>query len=296
MQIRLDFASHSLEASRAVGEIAFTHDSPAADRIVGEIGPSESEAGELTTFTLVALVENQSGHPGFDRFQVETPARVTAIRSVEVQDADLNRVDGAEFGTATDLGSLPITSGAFSIEEVEETHFTLRVPRIVSDQTRLRIVFDAAAFRYGTRFRGRAFAGADAEIPQLTEGGDASPELDTDGLLVRVSVGSSVLGRIQVEPPVVSPNGDTVNDEAQITYTVLHLLEPSPAEVRVCDLAGRPVRRLDAEKAESGRFAVRWDGRDEGGSVVPPGLYLVVVEVESDRSTERRIGRVAVAY
>ena len=296
VQLRVDFANHSLDASRALGEIAFTHEAPAMDRIVAEIGPSATVAGEVTTFTFVARAVNQTGAVGFDRFRIETPARVAAIRSVEIQDSDLNRIDGADFGPGVDLEQLPIASGDFAIEEVEEGYFTLRIPRISDDQTHLRIVFDAAAYRYGTRFRGSAFAGDEAEIPQLTEGGNASPELDTDGLLVRVSVGSEVLGRLEVEPPVLSPNSDSINDQARITYTVLHLLEPSPAQVSVCDLTGRAVRQLEAEAAGNGRHTVRWDGRDDAGAVVPPGLYLVTVEVKSDTRTERRVSHVAVAY
>ncbi|MBW2258020.1 MAG: hypothetical protein JRI25_25930 [Deltaproteobacteria bacterium] len=296
VQLRVDFANHSLDASRALGEIAFTHEAPAMDRIVAEIGPSATVAGEVTTFTFVARAVNQTGAVGFDRFRIETSARVAAIRSVEIQDGDLNRIDGADFGPGVDLEQLPIASGDFAIEEVEDDYFTLRIPRISDDQTHLQIVFDAAAYRYGTRFRGSAFAGDEAEIPQLTEGGNASSELDTDGLLVRVSVGSEVLGRLEVEPPVLSPNSDSINDQARITYTVLHLLEPSPVQVSVHDLTGRAVRQLEAEAAGTGRHTVWWDGRDDAGAVVPPGLYLVTVEVQSDTRAERRVSHVAVAY
>lgn len=296
VQLRVDFANNSLDASRALGQISFTHDSPALDGIVAEISPSLTVAGEQTTFTFAARVTNKTGAPGFDRFRIETPARVAAIRSVEIQDGDLNRVSGAEFGPGVDLERVPIAAGAFVIEEVEDGYFTLRMPRVAEDQARLRIVFDAAAYRYGTRFRGSAFAGDEADIPQLTVGGDASPDLDTDDLLVRVSVGSRVLGQIAVEPGVLSPNNDAINDQARITYTVLHLLEASPAEITVHDLAGRPVRRLEAQEARNGQFSVLWDGRNDSGETVPPGSYLVAVEVKSDTRTERRVSHVAVAY
>ncbi|MFH1568209.1 MAG: FlgD immunoglobulin-like domain containing protein, partial [Gemmatimonadota bacterium] len=296
VQLRADFTNLSLDASRALGQIAFTHDAPALDGIVAEIGPARVEAGERTTFTFVARAENRTGRRGFDRFQIETPARVAAIRSVEIQDRQLNRLDSAEFGVGTDLSRLPVSEGSFTIETVADDYFVLRVPRIAADGTRLRIVFDAAAFRYNTRFEGRAYTGSESEIPQLTEGGDASPELDTDGLLVRVSLGSDILKAPELDPPVLTPNGDGVNDEVEIAYTVLHLLEPSPATVTVYDLAGRAVRRLDTTPVENGRFAVRWNGRTDGGSPAPPGLYLVAVEVTSDARTERRVSQVAVAY
>ena len=39
-----------------------------------------------------------------------------------------------------------------------------------------------------------------------------------------------------------------------------------------------------------------WDGRDQAGFTVPPGVYLYQVEVEADASTSRRQGVVSVAY
>jgi hypothetical protein len=130
----------------------------------------------------------------------------------------------------------------------------------------------------------------------VTVPGDATPEISTNGLLVRVSTGSAVLGAVTVEPRVLSPNGDGINDQATIACTLLNLLEPSPVRLSLLDLAGRPVRRLEVPPAASGLVAAIWDGLDDAGGLVCPGLYLVSVEVDSDVRTERRIGQVTVAY
>ena len=271
----------------------FGRNSP-ADRIVAEVSPSLVEAGADTTFTYIAMVVNTSGRSGFERFQLETPARVTAIRSVEIQNERSDRLSGAEFG---DLSvGMPVRVGEFSVEEVEDDHFTLGIPRIAADSTRLKIVFDTAVFRYGTRFRGGAFSDSSTELPLLTEGGNATPELLTDAQLVRVSVGSSIAGPVEIQPPVITPNGDGFNEETQITITVLHLLDPSPAEVDIFDLAGRRVRQLRPGPVVNGRFPLIWNGRTDGGDLVPPGIYLVGLEIRSDRRTERRFGSVAVVY
>ncbi len=296
VQLRVDFANYALDAARALGEIAFGHGAPALDGIVAEISPAVTEPGARTRFTLVARVVNHGAAPGFERFRVETPSRVAAIHSVEVFDRDLHRVDGAEFGADADLSLLPVRAGAFAIEAVTDGYFSLRVPRIAADGARLRVVFDAAAYRYGTRFRGSVFADDRAELAQHTEAGDATPELDTDDLLVRVSVGSQVLAGVEVIPPVLSPNGDGINDRAEVVCTVLHLLAPAPLRVQIRDLAGRSVRSLTAGAAQNGLVNLSWDGRDDGGELVPPGVYLVAAAVESDTRTERRVCPVAVAY
>lgn len=42
----------------------------------------------------------------------------------------------------------------------------------------------------------------------------------------------------------------------------------------VQDIAGRVVRRLGSGRFDAGRRAVAWDGRDDAGRAVPPGVYL----------------------
>jgi len=44
------------------------------------------------------------------------------------------------------------------------------------------------------------------------------------------------------------------------------------------------------------RYRFTWDGRDEGGAMVPPGTYLVQVEIEGDSLTETAQRIVPVAY
>ena len=44
------------------------------------------------------------------------------------------------------------------------------------------------------------------------------------------------------------------------------------------------------------RYRFTWDGRDEDGTTVPPGTYLVQVEIEGDSLTETAQRIVPVAY
>ena len=47
---------------------------------------------------------------------------------------------------------------------------------------------------------------------------------------------------------------------------------------------------------DAGRHEIRWDGRDNVGQLVPPGLYLVRVEADSDKGREVRMSPVAIVY
>ena len=66
--------------------------------------------------------------------------------------------------------------------------------------------------------------------------------------------------------------------------------------MRVYDLAGRVVRQFDAVQVQNGRSELRWDGKGDGGQQLPPGTYIVQVEIRSDSSTESRAHSVVIAY
>jgi hypothetical protein len=79
--------------------------------------------------------------------------------------------------------------------------------------------------------------------------------------------------------------------QAPVTMDVIESFGPNPSrgaahvafalardahvQMTVHDIAGRIVRRMDAGALPSGRHALEWDGRDDGGQAVHTGLYLV---------------------
>ena len=95
--------------------------------------------------------------------------------------------------------------------------------------------------------------------------------------------------------PVLTPNGDLVNDEIDIEFSVL-FVDEAKVSVKVYDVAGRLIRSLSA--ANRGRSAqqVSWDGLDDDQNLVPPGLYLLRIEVDTQKETARRLLTVPVVY
>ena len=45
-----------------------------------------------------------------------------------------------------------------------------------------------------------------------------------------------------IHPPVITPNGDGINDQVHIEYTVLKLVGAGAVEVAILDLSDRRVR------------------------------------------------------
>ena len=123
-----------------------------------------------------------------------------------------------------------------------------------------------------------------------------------DLILVAAPERRRLFGELTVSPPLFTPNGDGVNDAATLSFDLLLVRGSSPVEAHLFDLGGRRVRVLSGQRPVStGSWELRWDGRGEGGELVPPGIYTVLLKVDAyvagaglDRA--RTLRAVAVAY
>jgi hypothetical protein len=112
-----------------------------------------------------------------------------------------------------------------------------------------------------------AFMGLD---PWIAAGTDVPPHAD---------------GGARIEPMIVraAPNpfrGATTIYTSRPASTI--------GTVRIYDLSGRLVRNFDGVRAQ-GSFepAAEWDGRDENGREVAPGLYVIRVESSNGAGTAK---------
>ena len=101
-----------------------------------------------------------------------------------------------------------------------------------------------------------------------------------------------VIGDVEIAPDPFTPNGDGINDEVTISFSVFKAYLSVPVWVEIRDLRAKRVwKREETRKVGSGRYdmvwdgKVVWDGRDETGRVVRPGVYVVRIGV-GDRSSE----------
>ena len=311
-QFSIDLISEDFGAATGVGSLSFEVVTPPfAERIIGEIAPREAAVGKRTSFVYAVRNQSRPGQDqGFDRFRIDTPLRAEAVGEVSVTRAD-GSVASADFSGAS-LDDLPLTQNEISILEVSDNALVVGFPLIEEDGTVLKIGFDGAVLRFGTTFTGQALNFAASEtIGQnavagnaVDLGADGLPDTDlqplgtplTGNLSVAVPIARELLVNVDVVPGAFTPNGDNINDVATIEYDITNIARPSLVEVRICDLAGREVRRLYDGFDASGRFARPWDGRDNDGAAVPPGNYLVSVSLDAGTGDQKQVGVVAVAY
>ena len=241
---------------------------------------------------------------GFDGIEIAVPdsARVNSVK-----------VDGIQVGWKESL-------------VLEGGELTLRVQltdggelgMIDESGELLEVEFESRIVGFFTRFSGRAFNSQQEVLRQTIEPGNATFSFDSDNLIVRAPTGTRLIGDMRVSPNPFTPNGDGINDAADISFTLFRLNEEvsvfsdSPTgnfrttdiivKMEVFDLSGRLVKTVFSKSLGSGVYDksrdldLSWDGRDDGDTTVSPGIYLYQITVEADAGDENVNGVVSVAY
>jgi len=275
LQIKVEM-SGKYDAHRAMDFIAFDYSRPVlARQVTGEITPTEVRPSERTTFRYAIAPRMEEGDRGFDRLEIFTPVRVDTVRSV-----------------VWDRVEIPV-----EVEILDDPpRFIVHFPRVTEPLMPVEVTFDASVLRYGTAFRGRVFDSTVDEVPQWVVPGDAHPYIVSSTLSVKTVLKETLITLFEVSPNPFTPNGDGTDDETWISYDLLRLTEEASVRIEIRDLSGGIVRTVHAGRDQSGRYRRKWDGKDEEGGLVPPGVYLVRVRVEADALSDQRIGVVAVVY
>ena len=277
VQYRLVFTSQDARLGAGVESFAFEYSTPALSTVaVSEIDPPRVELGQRHTFDYFIRSEFGSGNPGFDRIQIRTPFRA-ALQGVEV--------DGT-----------PVSFEEVDREDERGLTVQLTQDRIATSGQVMRITFEALVTVYGTTFFGKIFDSESGELGQDVVPGDATPLSDSDQLAVQGELRDQLLQDFAVSPPVFTPNGDSRNDQLSISYILLRALDPVPVQLTLYDLGGRPICHLQDADELNGPQLVTWDGRDQQGALVPPGVYLLGLKADSDTGSETRTRIVGVAY
>ena len=275
--IRLDslwIETAPLLAGDIIGEVALRSDPQPAR------GFTEVALGQETDFVYDLRADfSQVDAPGFDALRIRTGSRT--------------RFAGLEMGQP-----LAIVAPAEIIESADG--LLVRLPTRVTraDNPPLRLFFSTALFSFATTFTGEVSDSEREVLPQPVIGGDAGQALSTNSLHVLGVADStpSAVQELSISTPVLTPNGDGVHDRLQIRYTLFRLPELVPVALEIYALDGRRLARIDAGRQAAGPQETEWDGRDEGGELLPPGVYLLSVAPNAEFATSAQILPLGIAY
>ena len=282
----LQFQVRFLQPGVKLEQLVFEYFSPpSSGQMRAEISPNVVAAGAETEFAMSMQTRRLEGRSdtGYRFVEVLTSAEVAGVDSVKVDDELVLHTVRVESGRGFEVNLWK---------------------RVIADGSFLQVFFRGKVFVDGTRFEVRTAERRSTEevaepdtVFQYAQEADVDLQLPSSGLTVRLSAPNApLLDDVVPASQVLTPNGDGVNDAFEVAYILLKLTQPAPVFFEIYDLGGRLVRRGYAGEDQSGRFARGWDGRDDYGDLVGPGLYLYQVQVAADNETECRTGVVNVVH
>ena len=202
----------------------------------------------------------------------------------------------------------PTVEDQVEIVSITDDGFVVRFPRVLENDSVLKVHFVSRVLSFSTTFEGRvlllaedAFQGVVAGDAALLDDADIPFKSDVTVLSPSVNSGSLV-GALDVSTTVITPNGDSANDHLKMSYEILAVVGEAEVTVEIFNLAGQSVRRLFVGLADNGVYntesqpGLSWDGRNDEGVLVPPGLYLLQVGVEGDARSSATVQPFGVAY
>ena len=176
--------------------------------------------------------------------------------------------------------------------------------RLIRDGSFVQLFFRASVYTDGTMFDVRLFDRRNNDnnakldtVYQSAREGDVDPVAFGNTLSVRLRDAEiSIVGEVEYDSNIVTPNGDGVNDVLRLYYDIFKLINPAEVSFTIFNLDGLPVKFGLLGPQSSGNFMHVWDGRDEKGVFVGPGTYLCRLQVEADIGDRSHVSIIQVVY
>ena len=284
--IQATFLTDKPLAAATLRSVTLNFVTPVARTVIGEVVPSRlEEIGTQQQLSYFIRSTFESASRGFDDILIEAPAGVEMkFKQVYVD------LPGQETAIYT------AQSEGFEMVSEDSDSLWLHLPapiKTTTGSTLIEVQFEATIFDFSTFFNGSTSHSSFENSWQRVDDGDANGTTDSEQTVVLALEKGEVLGGIEVASAMITPNGDGINDEMAVGFSLMRVGISAPLRVRIYDLSGRLVRPLRQESISTGRHSVVWTGVDQSGALVPPGIYLLRIEidVDSDSSTGTLVDR-----
>ena len=251
----------------------------------GHVVPNMARMGADTLFTYTLDLDFSEEDVGIERVRIAVPSE-------------------AELAAGDELAAV--------LADWHSTQSTLELvfSEPLRDVEQLVIPFVARSYANVHRFRADLHSPG-SENPLNVAEADGEDPVTGEALswsVVTTTSTEAALSAVRADPAVFTPNGDGVNDDTVIEFVLSKIDAPRPVRVRIYDLSGVLARDLNPDNLVAGTYlggggrGARpdapgyWDGTDDQGSLVPPGIYLFRIEAEVDTGDEVASGIINVAY
>ena len=279
MQIRATLLSERADVGASLHSITVNFSDPVADRLVGEVYPSQVEGlGKPLDLSFFIRPSFSSSRQRFDELRIEATGGATMelVEALVGSDEDFAG-EGAKVFTAAEL---------VMIGSADSTLW-FRLPEPVARGTDLvEVRFRPTIFSTSTSFK---VAGQNSEEPglwQRVDAGDATELVNSQTTAVLALTGNEVISNLSTGSGVLTPNGDGINDMMTFHFTVARINSAREVRLTIFDLGGTVVRQTMEKRADPrGSYAISWLGDDDSQALVPPGIYIARIEIDVDSAS-----------
>ena len=276
-QVQVRLTSRDPLRAAHIDRLQLNFSAPLVDQATAEIWPVRGlEPGKDHEFTLYWRPTFAPADPGFDKMVLRSSASAP-LELLSVQ-------RGSDLALRLGVGT-PLWPGEVELHQPEPSALELNLPGVVrGGEAVYAIHFRTRIFLNSTVFSLNLANSRRPDVEQMASEGDVGTAAPSQSLVVVADLRqASLLADPQLSPRVFTPNGDGINERTELSFSVFRMEGPGSFDAGVYDLAGRRVRDLSfARLRASGEHRITWDGRDDRGELLEPGLYLVRVGFSVD--------------
>lgn len=207
----------------------------------------------------------------------------------------------------TELNSVSINNAAASVQSrVTAGMITLVFNTTIKSDSKVDVTFRTTPFLDISPYKAIIASKQALHNPQRVDS-KVSNQIDAWSIIT-IGVPEKLIIRSKVTPNPFSPNGDGINDVAKFEFYLGNIAQPSSIigiqirdlSVKIFDLNGRIIRTVYDKNTGADAFisdkGIDWDGRDDSGRIVRPGVYVYQIFINSDNGGEYYTSTVVVSY
>tara|TARA_B100000674_G_scaffold478545_1_gene475776 strand:- start:44 stop:976 length:933 start_codon:yes stop_codon:yes gene_type:complete len=232
----------------ALDYIEFDYDEPLMRHgAVVEIYPERVAIGEDVLFTYVLKpIFSREDTSHFSNIEIDVPSAQARVEYFSIDGVSWRDVGDAAAGQALENGRF--TQSSFVDSTSGQARLSIRIPPLTEadfrfDET-VTIRFRTRLFGASQQFTARLCDSSLFSVAQPVIDGDASADIATNSAQVVATNFSHMLGNLRVTHLTFTPNGDGLNDTAQIDFDLLLVTDSVGIAFDIYALSGQRVRRI----------------------------------------------------
>ena len=269
VQLELILATEDPSVAPVLNSLSIEYEDALLQEARGSILPRQAVPNEETRFTYTLWPRAESTDAGFDvlRFVLSDLVKADDVQ-VQIGDELVTPVR-----VSVDADSLLIVMPEPVIRDSVQVSFTTR---LLHNATVVELQLGAS------------------EQPGLWQDVEPAERRSNVVLLPDLPGSERLIGNLEISTPILTPNGDGINDEVEIRFVTFKVATSKP-RVRIYDMAGRLVAGLGSGTDGAPRVFT-WSGRDSAGDLVEPGIYFLDIDLKAESGNDKALKTISVAY